>query len=265
MTQPSPNSGVFRPATPAGGGFFGGGFGRGLLGGFIGAGLFGMLFGHGLFGGMGGISSIFGLIIQLALLYFVVKFAMNWFRSRQPGFAGAAPDSSARTGFGGFGGSGTGGTGFGGFGGGNGPAAAPQTRPIQLSGADFDAFEQRLVEAQAAYTREDLDKLRTFSTPEIASYFAEQIADNAKRGVINKVSDVRLEKGDLSEAWQEGADDYATVAMRFSLIDATYERATNKLVEGDAQARQTVTELWSFRRPSGADATAWRVSAIQQA
>lgn len=263
MTQPSPNSGIFRPSTPGGGGFFGGGLGRGLLGGFLGAGLFGLLFGHGLFGGMGGIGSLFGLIIQLAILYFLFKLAMNWFRSRQPGYAGTAPGNSARTGFGGFGGPAGGGA-FGGLGLGSG-GAAPQTRPLQLSGADFDAFEQRLVEAQAAYSREDLDRLRAMSTPEIASYFAEQIADNARRGVVNKVTDVRFEKGDLSEAWQEGADDYATVAMRFSLIDATYERASNRLVEGDAQNRQTVTELWSFRRPSGTDASAWRISAIQQA
>ena len=246
MTQPSPNAGIFRPSTPYGGGFFGGGFGRGLLGGFLGAGLFGLFFGHGLFGGMGGIGSLFGLIIQLAILYFLVKLAMNWFRSRQPGYAGAAPNGAARTGFGGA-------------------ASAPQTRALELTGADFDTFEQRLIEAQAAYSREDLDRLRSMSTPEIASYFAEQIADNARRGVVNRVTDVRFEKGDLSEAWREGADDYATVAMRFSLIDATYERATNRLVEGDATNRQMVTELWTFRRPSGADASAWRISGIQQA
>jgi predicted lipid-binding transport protein (Tim44 family) len=274
MTQPSPGSNAFRPAAPAAsGGLFGGMFGRGmmggLLGGLVGAGLLGMLFGHGLFGGLGGLSSILGLVIQLGLLFLVIRFAMNWFaRRQQPGFAGAAPMN--RTGFGSgndnnaprstFGGLG------GGLGGGFGSAqpAPVQTQPLTPEGADFEAFEKRLVEAQAAYTAEDLEHIRRISTPEMASYFAEQIADNAKRGVINKVSDVRLEQGDLAEAWREGDAEYATVAMRYSLIDATYERAGNRLVEGDAQRPQEVTELWTFRRNQGAGTSGWLISGIQQ-
>src|ERR1700760_4798142 len=66
-----------------GGGFFnrpGGGMLRGLAAGFLGAGLFGMLFGGGLFGGVGGLSSLFGLIIQIGLIVFVVRLAMSWGR-----------------------------------------------------------------------------------------------------------------------------------------------------------------------------------------
>src|SRR3954454_14261860 len=37
----------------------------GLAAGFLGAGLLGMLFGGGMFGGLGGLSSIFGLILQI--------------------------------------------------------------------------------------------------------------------------------------------------------------------------------------------------------
>ena len=37
--------------------------------------------------------------------------------------------------------------------------------------------------------------------------------------MINKVSGVKLLQGDLAEAWRENNDEYATVAMRFSLID----------------------------------------------
>ena len=44
------------------------------------------------------------------------------------------------------------------------------------------------------------------------SYFAEELTQNASRGVVNKISDVKLLQGDLSEAWREGYDDYATVA-----------------------------------------------------
>src|ERR1017187_6194235 len=69
MTQPG-SPGLGAPAA-AGGGFFNRP-GRSLLGGlaagFLGAGLLGMLFGGGMFGGLGGMSSIFGLILQIGLI-----------------------------------------------------------------------------------------------------------------------------------------------------------------------------------------------------
>ena len=67
FTQPgSPGMGA-----PAAGAAKGGFFNRpGLLGGlaagFLGAGLLGMLFGGGMFSGLGGLSSIFGLILRSA-------------------------------------------------------------------------------------------------------------------------------------------------------------------------------------------------------
>ncbi len=67
--------------------------------------------------------------------------------------------------------------------------------------------------------------------------------------------------GDLPEGWREGTTDYATVAMRFSSINALTERATGRIVEGDASKPQEATELWTFRREPGG---AWQLSAIQQ-
>ena len=34
------------------------------------------------------------------------------------------------------------------------------------------------------------------------SYFSEQLAGNASRGLINRVTDVKLLQGDLAEAWR---------------------------------------------------------------
>src|SRR3982751_4027089 len=93
MTQPG-SPGMGAPA-PAGGGFFnkpGRGMLGGLAAGFLGAGLLGMLFGGGMFGGLGGLSSIFGLILQIGLIIIVVKLAMNWWRRRNsPAQAYAGP------------------------------------------------------------------------------------------------------------------------------------------------------------------------------
>ncbi|WP_246725042.1 Tim44 domain-containing protein [Beijerinckia sp. L45] len=234
-------------------GFFSGGFGRGLLGGLVGAGLFGMLFGNGFGGGLGGISSIFGLILQLGLLYLLFRFIMGFFRNRQqPAFGGAAFGQAPPQG-------GPVGGGFG-FGSGNG---APRGVPITIDPSDFAAFEQRLGEIQGVYSAEDVNGLRRLATPEMASHFAEELAGNSRQGVVNRLSDVKLLQGDLAEAWREGSTDYATVAMKFSLIDAMVERATGRVVGGSATAPQTVTELWTFVRPAGAG-NAWVLSAIQQ-
>ena len=92
------------------------------------------------------------------------------------------------------------------------------------------------------------------------SYFSEDLADNASRGVINRVTDVKLLQGDLSEAWREDGKDYATVAMRFALTDSIVDRASGRTVEGGGPSE--VTELWTFMRARGGG---WLLSAIQQA
>ena len=227
-----------------GGGLFGGagGFGTGLLGGLLGAGLVGMMFGHGFMGGIGGGMSFFGLLFQIVLLYFVVKFVLGIFM-RRTAPAGFAPDMGASSG----------------------PSAVPPSRPsirqVNIGPEDFAAFEQRLYASQEAYSREDLEGLRRLATPEMVAYFAEDLARNAGHGTVNRVSPVKLLQGDLSEAWGEGAVDYATVAMRFSLIDATYERGTDRVVSGDPMHPQQVTEIWTFRRDGSGP---WMISAIQQ-
>jgi predicted lipid-binding transport protein (Tim44 family) len=104
-----------------------------------------------------------------------------------------------------------------------------------------------------------LGKLRQLATPEMVSYFAEDLAETAGRGEVNQVSDVKLLQGDLAEAGREGEAEYATVAMRFALNDRTIERASGRVVE---TSPAEVTELWTFRRTRGGT---WLLSAIQQA
>src|ERR1700681_235720 len=105
ITQPG-SPGLGAPAA-AGGGFFGRS-GRalrgGLAAGFLGAGLLGMLFGGGMFSGLGGLSSIFGLILQIGLISIVVRLAMSWWQRRHtpaPAYAGGpAAGPAAQSGFG---------------------------------------------------------------------------------------------------------------------------------------------------------------------
>jgi predicted lipid-binding transport protein (Tim44 family) len=135
------------------------------------------------------------------------------------------------------------------------------TQPIAIVEADLNAFETRLGEIQAAYGAGAIGRQRGLATAEMAGYFAEQLAGNAARGVENKVEAVKLEQGDLSEAWREGGVEYATVAMRFSLIDFTRRLGDGRIVEGSDRARTQATELWTFVRDPGRP---WLLSAIQQ-
>lgn len=92
------------------------------------------------------------------------------------------------------------------------------------------------------------------------SHLAEELGENATRGVRNSVSDVRLLQGNLAEAWREDNTEYATLAMRYSSVDATLDRATGKVVDGDEKNATEATEVWTFARKAGAD---WKLSAIQ--
>ena len=136
--------------------------------------------------------------------------------------------------------------------------APPGADEVGTTPEDFNTFEQLLGEIQAAYSAEDLGQLRARATPEMVSYFAEDLAANASRGVVNRISDVKLLQGDLAEAWREGDTDYATVAMRFALNDQTIDRASGRVTEGGPEE---ATEVWTFMRVRGGQ---WLVSAIQQ-
>ena len=133
--------------------------------------------------------------------------------------------------------------------------------PLEIQPADYEAFERLLGEIQAAWSNEDVAKLHTLATPEMVSYFSKDLEENKARNDVNKVTDVKLLQGDLAEAWREGETDYASVAMRFSLVDKTAgahhrppgRRAANTPIEA--------TEVWTFARRRGAD---WELSAIQQ-
>ena len=193
----TPGAGMQQPA-PARRGFFGG-----LAGGLLGAGLIGMLLGGGFFGGLGGIASILGFLLQIALIGGLIWLAVRFFQRRnQPAMAGAGGPLNREQGPAGYGQPG------GGYGGaGAAPRAATTPKGVDGVGigpADYEAFEKLLREIQTAYGREDKAALRSLTTPEMAGYFAEELDANAARGVVNRIEDVRLLQGDLAEVMARG-------------------------------------------------------------
>jgi predicted lipid-binding transport protein (Tim44 family) len=216
----------------------------GFAGGFLGAGLFGLLSGHGFMGGVGGLFGFLGLLLQIGLVVVVVM----WLVRR-------------------FSGGGNAGSRMGTLGGAPRPAAPPfgaqqaTSTPVQITPADYQAFQQTLMDIQTAWNQQNIPAMQQMATPEMVSYFNEQLATLASQGARNVVSDVRFLQGDLSEAWSENGMNYATVAMRYSLIDLT-TNAMGQVIDGSSTEPVTITELWTFVRP--ARGGRWLLSAIQQ-
>ena len=208
------------------------------------------------------------LLTQIALIALVAKLALNWWRNRQSAASFASGPSNYSAGEvppqqpsqpGGGNGGGFGST-FGSALGPGGGQPQPVATPIEIKPDDYEAFERLLSDVQAAWSNEDVEKLHKLATPEMVSYFTDDLAANKQQGVVNKTTDVKLLQGDLAEAWREGVTDYATVAMRFSLIDKTIDCASGKVVEGSDQPVEA-TEVWTFARRPG---EGWELSAIQQ-
>lgn len=221
-----------------------------LLGGLIGAGLASMF-------GVGAFANVLGFILQAALLGGIVFLAYNWFRNRnggRPAMATAATAAAQRP-----------------------RVVDPNAYRMSVAGTgasaatlaispdDFSAFEHLLGEIQVAYGRADTKTLGDRATPEMLSYFVGDLDANAKKGVRNEISNPVLLQGDLSEAWREGQTEYATVAMRFSIIDRMVDAASGRVVSGSATQPSESTELWTFRRPLNGKPRDWELSAIQQA
>ncbi|RYE08400.1 MAG: hypothetical protein EOP22_13570 [Hyphomicrobiales bacterium] len=253
MTAPTANRGGIAATTPAQrAGWFGGGIGGMLLGGLLFGGMFGLLFGTG-FGGFGGMLALLAQVVIIGLL-------LSWFlgRRRQPAMAGAGNASpyQARQD----------------WQPGGGTAAQPRANAssasqragrrdeIGISDRDLQSFQQRLEELQSAYSGEDYEALRRITTPEMMGYLAEELGSNASKGVRNEVFDVKLLSGDISEAWREGNDAYATVALRYESRDIVRDRASGQIVSGEDSVTP-VTELWTFVRTGTGP---WLVSAIQE-
>ncbi len=232
------------------------GFGRGLAGGLLGAGLFGLLLGAGFAGGLGSLTSILGLLLQVILVVVAVRFVMGLFANRrQQAMAGNAPRGYAAAG-------------------GSGLGPRPQAQAannnaantnLAITPTDYAAFEQRLQTIQQAYSNEDVGGLRQLAMPDIAAQMADEIQQNTRQGVANRITGTHLLQGDLAEAWQEDNREFASVAMRFGAIDTMVDRTTGHLVSGDPTKPVEATEIWTFQRPRNAGPDAWRLSAIQQA
>ena len=252
LTPPSPSRAGQVPGYAPGYGSYHP-FWTGLAGGLFGGWLGSMLFPHWGMGYGMGFGGMMGSVFTWLILIWLGWMAFRLFSRR---FAPLA--SGGAMGFGGAMGA------MPGFAGAAAPAAT--SAPLAISGADYQAFETILKSVQAAWSNGDLAELRRHVTPEMLSYFAEELAENQSRGVFNRVEQVELLRGDLREAWDEGRLHYATCLLHWRALDYTvradrHPGDADYVVAGDPRQPSEAAELWTFARSPGGH---WLLSAIQQ-
>lgn len=253
MTPP-PGSGNAYGLRPG----YGYGYGHPLMGGLFG-GFMGSWLGSMLFPGWGmgwGHGSMFGSVFSWFILMGLVWLLMRVFSGR-----GASGVSMMGTPYG----TATYGGGVGGapiFAGGSGPPIVT----LGVTAADYHEFEMILKSIQTAWSHGDLAALRQDATPEMLSYFAEELAANQSQGVANRVEDVELIRGEIRQAWDEGDMHYATALLHWRARDYTIRGdgqpgEGETIVGGDPQRLSEASEMWTFVRSPGGR---WLLTAIQQ-
>ncbi len=229
---------AYAPAAPTAQPAMGGGFFQrhpflgGLLGGLTGFGLGSMLFGHGGGSPLGG---IIGLVVQIALLVFVVRWVLRLVRRGFPPSQAAGPVAAAPV------------------------RAAKEFEPTE---ADKQAFGAILVAVQQAWSAGDLAGMRHLATPEMVALLADDLTANASRGVRNVVDEVSLLKGEVVEAWREQGREFATAVLTFTARDYSMRADTEVVVvEGDPRQPTESCEAWTFVRAAGGQ---WLLSAVER-
>jgi predicted lipid-binding transport protein (Tim44 family) len=226
----------------------------GLAGGFFGGWLGSMMFPHWGMGGYGmGFGGILGSIFSWFLIIGLVWLGFRMLTRRYGPVAAGAGGAQFLGAIGGM-------QSYG--------AAAPAMvgAPLAIAQVDYQAFETILQHVQAAWTSANLAELRRYVTPEMLSYFAEELAGNESQGVVNPVEQVELLRGDLREAWDEGRLHYATCYLSWRALDYSVrsDRGVNDsdyIASGDPHHPSEAAELWTFARSPGGH---WLLSAIQQ-
>lgn len=252
--EPNGSGAITRSMNPAPSYGYHPGYGYGYGGGMFSrhpflTGLFGGWLGSMLFRGMGPFGYAFGGLFHLLVLGFlfwlVYRLVSRGFGAR----AGAAGWGMPRS---------------------AGAAATPMARyrgeDTTVDDSDLSAFQAIHAAVQEAWGHGDLDRLRQLMTPEMLSYFSQELTRNASQGVQDLVSNVRLINGDVTEAWNEGDLQYATANLRWSAIDHVVRLGTgpgvpDRVVAGDPRMPIEQEEMWTFVRRRGGH---WLLSAIQQ-
>ncbi|CCG39943.1 TIM44-like domain-containing protein [Magnetospirillum molischianum] len=253
----------------------------GIAGGLVGAGIGSMLFGHSpalaAASDAAPGASIFGLLIQIAVIGGLIWLAFKLFRGRAP--AGPNPYAAApraslnpyaaepRAS--------------------DNPYAAPHTpveprfepqglsqvppvetpqprvqREFEPTEADQNDFTNILLGVQQSWSAADPASLRAWATPEMVTFLAQDLGRNAADGLVNRVEQISLREGDVVESWHENDAQYVTARLVFDCLDYMVRADNGAMASGSRTTPVSHAELWTFVRHNSGGS--WLLSAIQQ-
>ncbi|NTW17724.1 MAG: Tim44 domain-containing protein [Syntrophaceae bacterium] len=114
---------------------------------------------------------------------------------------------------------------------------------------------------QGAWTNRDMTSVKNILTEEMFGILQGD-ADTLKvEKKINKLDNIAVRSVEMSEAWQEGGQDFITVRFMANLLDYT-ESESGQLLSGSKTEPVKFVEYWTFTRPAGSNK--WQLSAINQ-
>ena len=263
--QAGAQTGSQAPAPQRGGRMSGmmGGITGFLIGGAIGSLLLGGLGGGGLLGGIG--------LLEILLIGGVLYFAFAYLRRRQQPapaspYGYGAPQSRDMSSW-----SST-------------PSVGTVMMPEASSGEDDlsrgvrhiqqmdssftpERFAETVSEVffnvQEAWMVRDMSSTRTLLSSEMYETLQRECERLRAEGRVNYLDHIAVRSIQITEAWQEGGQDFVTGHILASLMDYTIDESSKQVVEGSRTTAIQFEEYWTFSRPVGPNP--WKLSAIQQA
>lgn len=153
------------------------------------------------------------------------------------------------------------------------PAPAPADSPldaaltqIKVADSSFDprgfikgaqsAFEMIV----GAFAQGDTAALRPLLADEVYDNFATAIRERQKAKRTLETTIIGIKSGDIVEARLEGRSAFVTVKFVSEQVNVTRD-ADGNVVEGDANAVATVTDVWTFSRNTRARDPNWLLTA----
>jgi predicted lipid-binding transport protein (Tim44 family) len=227
------------------------------LGGLLGGLLFG---GHGFGGGIG----MFDILLIVGGIALLMYFLRSRRQAEEPAYA---PSGASSYGYN---------TGAGGTAVMEMPSQSAEQRDLQDGLAHIrqmdptfdpaalaDWARAQFSSVQAAVAMRDIGMIRDRLAPEMYGVLLTQTEDlkaQKRRSYIEKID---LTRAEVTEAWQEKGQDYATVYMEGTMFDYVADEATGAVVQGSKTTPSKIEEFWTFVRPVGPNK--WKLTAIQSA
>lgn len=125
-----------------------------------------------------------------------------------------------------------------------------------------DTASDSFFNVQAAWMARDMGCARERLTPEMYATLQKECDQLKAEHRVNRLENIAVRSVAVTEAWQEGGQDFVTVHFMANLLDYTVDEASNEVMEGSRTQRVPFEEYWTFVRAVGPNP--WSLSAIQQ-